>query len=588
MTTDAPQVPGGSVRDRTERWGAHGLSLTSGPFANGRPASTETDVAKHSDYLAGLSGDDRSALQSRLHERQGGNCFICDRVIDLTLHQTHVDHVVPLSEDGADDEHNFALTHSSCNQTKGASSLRLARCMAEFETLQQQALEAGERGANLGHLLAKYGGGNAPLQLEESAHTIRFVLSIAGDETIHRVPLYRDPLSDSSYFFALLPLEYIHHDDRINPRSIGSNLRRLIEEFLRRRPQLHVGLAWWSPGEDGTGKVKMFDGQHKAASQILIGARKLPVRVFVRPDLNVLLQTNTNAGDKLRQVAFDTAVLRHLGSTLYAERVQQYQQSKGLQDDDYSFSEKDLVAFFRGERREVQKYIVDWVRDSVNYHPDNRLKEYVEWAGRKGDRPLAYSTVEKTFFAEFLYKYALDKPIALGMDRGDNPRILEQEQLVRMMNLYADIFCVAKWDPDLGGRRLEARVRAGKEVIGEAHLRAWRATREEVLSTILKHVRLVIEHYYAFTGQMIAKDRLMQDRLPEAVWDRISSFLERLAGLPAWVDKHLSNTVFGAKQNRDFWMTVFSTGKSPDGLQVFTKPIDVIEMMQGTGRVGKQ
>ena len=92
---------------------------------------------------------------------------------------------------------------------------------------------------------------------------------------------------------------------------------------MRKRPQLHVGLAWWAPEEDGTGKIKMFDGQHKAAAQILIGSRKLPVRVFVEPDLNVLLQANTNAADKLRQVAFDTAVMRHLGSTLYAERVKQ-------------------------------------------------------------------------------------------------------------------------------------------------------------------------------------------------------------------------------------------------------------------------
>ena len=76
--------------------------------------------------------------------------------------------------------------------------------------------------------------------------------------------------------------------------------------------------------------------------------------------------------------------MRHLGSTLYAERVTQYQKFKGVASDDYSFSEKDLVAFFRGEHRELQKYIVDWVRDSVNYHSDNRLKEYVEWGRQEG------------------------------------------------------------------------------------------------------------------------------------------------------------------------------------------------------------
>ena len=541
-------------------------------------------MAIHSEYLAGLTPEDRTALEGRLLERQSGRCFICDDIIDSVLHQDQldVDHIVPLAEQGVDDEHNFALTHASCNRSKSTSDLRVARRMAEFEKLQQQALERSERGANLGHVLAKYGGGKASIRLQQSGGRIKFTLSATSDETIQDVPLYQDSLSDMQYFFGVFPLEYIHHDDRINPRSIGSNIRPLIEEFFRRRPQLHVGLAWWAPEEDGTGKIKMFDGQHKAAAQILIGNRELPVRVFVKPDLNVLLQANTNAGDKLRQVAFDTAVLRHLGSTLYAERVKQYQEFRGLPDDDYSFSEKDLVAFFRGEHREVQKYIVDWVRDSVNYHQDNNLKEYVEWAGKKGDRPLAYSALERTFFAEFLYKSALDTPIAFGMDRGDNPRMIERDQLVRLMSLYADIFFVGQWDPDLGGRGLEARLRRG-QVVAEGHLRAWRVTREEILATIMKYVRLVIEHYFAVTGKPIEKDRLMQDRFPEDVWARVETFLRRLSGLPAWIDKNLSNTVFGAKQNRDFWAQVFRTGRSPGGVQVFTGPINVIDMMRETG-----
>ena len=53
------------------------------------------------------------------------------------------------------------------------------------------------------------------------------------------------------------------------------------------------------------GPVKVFDGQHKAAAQILLGAQELPVRVFLEPDTNVFSQANTNAGGKLRQVAFE-------------------------------------------------------------------------------------------------------------------------------------------------------------------------------------------------------------------------------------------------------------------------------------------
>jgi hypothetical protein len=48
--------------------------------------------------------------------------------------------------------------------------------------------------------------------------------------------------------------------------------------------------------------------------------RALPVRVFIDPDPDTLITTNTNAGTTLKQVAFDKSVQRHLGSTLYHDR----------------------------------------------------------------------------------------------------------------------------------------------------------------------------------------------------------------------------------------------------------------------------
>ena len=167
---------------------------------------------------------------------------------------------------------------------------------------------------------------------------------------------YSGKLSGLDYFFTTVPIEYLHHDDVINPRPIGSSVRGLIEEFLRQRPQLHVGLAWWSPGPDGKAAVKLFDGQHKAAAQVLLGVRELPVRVFLQPDIDVLRQANTNAGSTLKQVAFDKATLRHLGGSLYNDRIEQYRSMQQLGEDDYSFSEQTLVNHFRGERRQMVRW----------------------------------------------------------------------------------------------------------------------------------------------------------------------------------------------------------------------------------------
>lgn len=465
-------------------------------------------------------------------------------------------------------------------EAKGASNLAVARRLAEFERLQEQAIEQGKRGANLGDVLEKYGGAKALLRLRREVDRVELSFSEVDDNRVLAFPLLHDKLSGMDTFFASVPLAYLHHDDRINPRSIGSNIRGLIEEFLSRNPQLHVGLAWWAAEHDGAGPVKVFDGQHKAAAQILLGIKELPVRIFVEPDINVLLDANTNAGGKLHQIAFDSAVMRHLGSTLYAERVNQYRSMRGMTADDYSFSEADLVKFFRGESREMARYIIDSQRDATTHDSSNKLLEFVEWAGKGADRPLAYNSIERSFFKEFLYKKALDSPIDEGMEQGRNPRVLERQQLIKLMSIFAEVFFVGSWDPEIGGNKIENKVLHG-ETIPEPHLRAWRVARDEVLSNILAWVRLVIEHYFAFTAQMLDKERLLHQPLPDTLWDRITNFLESVAALPCWIDKQLGTTVFGPKQNLDYWERVFKTGRTPSGIQILSRPLDLNQMIQG-------
>ncbi|TRZ85068.1 HNH endonuclease [bacterium] len=535
----------------------------------------------NSNYLSSLSAEARTKLEQRLHSRQTAKCFICDDPIDLVLHkgQLDIDHIDPLAEDGLDSENNFALTHASCNRSKGAANLEIARRLAEFERLQSQAQEAGNRGANLGDVLARHVGARFPLLIRREPSYIEFSLADVGDNTIRKVPIFHDKMSGMDSCFTSLPLEYLHHDDRINPRSIGASIRGLIEEFLQKRPQLHIGLAWWAPESDGSGMVKVFDGQHKAAAQILLGVRELPVRIFLEPDLNVLLQANTNAAGKLRQVAFDTAVMRQLGSSLYFERVKRYQAMRGLVENDYSFSEQDLVRFFRGERREMERYIIDAQRNAISRDPNNGLMEFVEWSGKAADKPLSYLTIERSFFHEFLYQKALETPIEAGIEEGSNPRQLEREQLVRLMSLFSEAFFMGSWDPELGGRRIEKRISDG-EAIPESHLRAWRIAREEVMANIMRWVRLVIANFNAYTGKVVYEDRLLHQRLPDELWKRLASFFESMSRLPCWIDRNLSATVFGPKQNFDYWEKIFQTGKAPTGITVLAAPLDLNEMIK--------
>lgn len=140
-------------------------------------------MATHSATLAAMNGDERHALEQRLLQRQTGKCFICDKVIDSVLHdgQLDIDHIVPLTDSGPDEENNFALTHLSCNRSKGASDLRVARRMAEFERFQEAARDAGERGAN--HLVCSR---NCILQPDPVFANPSSVIAWAGWDHLHQ------------------------------------------------------------------------------------------------------------------------------------------------------------------------------------------------------------------------------------------------------------------------------------------------------------------------------------------------------------------------------------------------------------------
>jgi hypothetical protein len=198
-------------------------------------------MAVHSPFLAGLSPEQRQELEDRLWERQTHSCFICDDTIDLDLHRSalEIDHVVPLAENGQDAENNFALVHEFCNRSKSALDLWVARVLARFARIEKEANreyeQKGEidRGANLGHVLRAHKGAQHQLRILIEDSTARF--SIPGDGTmpVTKLPLYTDCLSGMRYCFAFLPISYLHHDSRINPRPIGVNLRGLIEECSR-------------------------------------------------------------------------------------------------------------------------------------------------------------------------------------------------------------------------------------------------------------------------------------------------------------------------------------------------------------------
>lgn len=528
-----------------------------------------------SKYLDSLNSVEYDKLVNRLFEQQNGKCFICEEEINLDIHKVNVDHIIPLVNNGKDDVNNFGLTHEVCNKSKLDADLKVAKVLNKLEKIQK-SLPRNES-ASLKHVLKKYDGEKYNFSYVIEANKIKYTFNEINDLHVYEETIYTDLLSGERSAFIEIPIEYLFHDELINPRGINNSISLLVKEFYKGNPQLHLSLA-----RIHEGKIKIFDGQHKAVAQILLGVKKLVIRVFVEPDIERLIETNTNAGSKLKQIAFDKSIVRQLHDTLYAEKIKQYQLDHNLENDDYSFSEQNIVDYFKSERGNIRSYIINSMKNKITYSDDNKLLNYIDFGGKAKELPLSYSSFEKTFLSLFINpKKILSTPINDKEDIGLNPRMLEHDQLINLCNIIAEEVYIDKFNPEIGVFRIENKICEGKDIdITDNHLIAYRLSKEEIMVNWLKYIRQIIIASFSTSGLIYNEECLFQQRFPEQVWINIRRFIKNFASLPVWKNRSLSNTIFAGKTNYDYWKNIFETGNTGEGVAVLAEPINWVNMIR--------
>ena len=304
--------------------------------------------------------------------------------------------------------------------------------------------------------------------------------------------------------------------------------------------------------------------------------------MFLDPNVDRLTETNTNAGSTLRQIAFDKSIMRQLNNTLYSERVKKYQTAHILKEDDYSFSEQQLIDFFKGDGANIKKYIIDSIKHSITNAKDNKLKDYIDFEGKAKELPISYSAFDKTILSSFVSsKLVLNTPIDFKSDEGLNPRELEINQIVRILSILAENIYINKFLPEIGTARVEKKIIDKKDTeITDEHLIAYRISKEEILYNWLQYLKKVITTYFSNTGKMFTDEKIFQTPFDEQLWINIENFVKNLSQLPLWKDRSMANTIFSGKKNYDYWKEIFETGKSLDGALVLANPLNFIEMIK--------
>ena len=159
-------------------------------------------------FLNRLAPNERQNLIETLFKTQNGKCFICEEKIDLILHKNaiDVDHIIPISLGGKDGTTNFALTHSSCNRSKQASDLNLAKILIKFNKIRDSISEDENRSINLADILDNYGGSKYNITLKRANNVISLSLPEIGKNDVAELPIYKDKLSGFEFFLQLSQL----------------------------------------------------------------------------------------------------------------------------------------------------------------------------------------------------------------------------------------------------------------------------------------------------------------------------------------------------------------------------------------------
>ena len=220
-----------------------------------------------------------------------------------------------------------------------------------------------------------------------------------------------------------------------------------------------------------------------------------------------------------------------------------------MKEDDYTFSEQQIVDYFKGDGGNVKKYITDAIKHSITYVEDNKLKDYIDFEGKAKDLPISYSAFDKTMLSSFVSsKLILKTPIDFKTDEGLNPREIEINQIVKLLNIFAEKIYINKFNPDIGVSRIEQKIIDKKDTnISDEHLIAFRISKEEILHGWLQYLNMVIKAYFTNMGKIINDDVIFQTPFDKQLWLNIENFIENLYKLPLWKDRGMSNTIFAGK-----------------------------------------
>jgi HNH endonuclease len=384
--------------------------------------------------LKALPAGEKPSAAQKLWDKSGGLCALCSQPLDsdaanISDGLIEPDHVVPKhsGKGGPDVLANLFLAHRHCNRKRGDSAYDLAKRCIAF------SVWAGQNSPiHFWQVLGKY----VPKANQNALYTRtgdRIALTFPG--FTWEAGVAKDPATGVEYFFAEVPVTYIHDDTPVQPRAIEpSQVEDLAEDFYIHPVHEPSNVRMTYAGETVC-ILSQFDGQHKTTAQIILGRDRVPVKVYIEPPIALLQDLVRSVQDRIRKLRLSTSdTLAKLGDVMKA-RLDDYKVPPGEVRTEQGFVDSrppDQRKRFKAEYvQELQRIILN--------DPSNKLRGFAAPKATP-ERPLTDKVLVEKLIKPFIYPQLLTE----NMDEPGG-RDNEQKVVLLVLNTIVDELIAKGW-----------------------------------------------------------------------------------------------------------------------------------------------
>ena len=371
-------------------------------------------------------------------------CFISGEVIGPN-DAIEYDHIQPYSKEGESDLANIRIVKKHYNRRKNDQSLYDVRDNLKLERL----FNLNKNNIKLQDIFELKEIERKAFHFYENDQTI-----VIDDGTVKRsFSLFYDKILGVHYFYGSLPIKWLENDDQegLQPRVIDYKRLISLRGHLKDHPQLAPSIARLIGS-----KMKLFDGQHKLAAQILNNVTDVDIKAYISPIDSVkakklfddLMVTNLDAHSKHKQIPFYTSTLLDRLSVKYKEFLEEFTQNKPVE----SHSELNFINYLVTEKQENRAGAKTMLRSTIitTAKELSALEPFTAKASKDPSYPLTIDLLQNTIFPNSLY---LEPSQANFKSNGDF-RDSELENFKELASLLVEYGQLANWTQNIRGKTL--------------------------------------------------------------------------------------------------------------------------------------